>query len=811
MSSGHFAEDAPACHCCAQKIGCPVNLMKHIHLFALFACFLPPSVAFGGVGFSALPEESAQSSEPETGASSRADPVDPPSLPFDLGEYLLRFCTDDALRKLGRTDPRLAELILRCRGLGPNFVHRDARARGLYAIDRMILGSLVSSVAFAPNGTMMALATWSTGQPIEITMFDIATGAPIRAMTVTGLWFTPTWYPANLTFSHDGSRLAFALSNDHHVVVIDVADGHVTNLFENDGMSSVGLSPDSSRLLTTWVDGSLRIYDLASDTFRLLVGHTGAVVSVMFLPGGAHVVSASRDGTIRIWDEAAGAETRRMGPLPAGEVEGLAASPDGSQIAAMYADRTSRIWRTATGECVQVLRAPFRELKLFSQPTPPSLEFSPDGTRLALSEHNGPIELWNMQSRSEEPMVVLASSGGSIRFSPDGNHIASLSTLDRMAVTLRTVAPILYERERFPEPAYWYLRGGGIADASNSSGSPSTVGARSLAGQVRAAYALGAYELAYVIEGADERIESLAFSPTSKRLAVASATSIRIVNAATGAIYKMLPVSATPEREWNCTGAVTFSEGGMELVSSMEQGRITSFNWVSGERIRDFSGGAIGPRGYNSAVQLLHGGSNFLARSPSSCWLCEGQSGARTHMLQGCDGQVTFLAVSPDSNFTAARSPNGDVITIYNTASGSQVATLGLRFWRYWTTELREATAASFSKTDADGTKIAVAFRDLLGIWRAETGEFVRELRLPDEARGKVTALAFSPDGKLIVAGLRDNSIHVWDAETATKIGRYADAPDDESFIKRLVFSPDGKRLASASGTRVTVRSAVTP
>jgi serine/threonine protein kinase/lipoprotein NlpI len=59
-----------------------------------------------------------------------------------------------------------------------------------------------------------------------------------------------------------------------------------------------------------------------------------------------------------------------------------------------------------------------------------------------------------------------------------------------------------------------------------------------------------------------------------------------------------------------------------------------------------------------------------------------------------------------------------------------------------------------------------------------------------------VDAVAWSPDGKRIASGSRDETVHVWDAANGGHIYTYAGHSD---IVWAVVWSPDGRRIASGS------------
>jgi WD40 repeat protein len=58
--------------------------------------------------------------------------------------------------------------------------------------------------------------------------------------------------------------------------------------------------------------------------------------------------------------------------------------------------------------------------------------------------------------------------------------------------------------------------------------------------------------------------------------------------------------------------------------------------------------------------------------------------------------------------------------------------------------------------------------------------------------------LTFSPDGKFLVSGGRDDIVRFWDAQTYTPIGLLAEG--HRKPILRITFNPQGIAFATASG-----------
>ena len=65
-----------------------------------------------------------------------------------------------------------------------------------------------------------------------------------------------------------------------------------------------------------------------------------------------------------------------------------------------------------------------------------------------------------------------------------------------------------------------------------------------------------------------------------------------------------------------------------------------------------------------------------------------------------------------------------------------------------------------------------------------------------------VSSVAFSPDGKRVVSGSDDKTIHIWDAQTGHPVLEPLEGHTDR--VWSVAFSPDGKRVVSGSDDKTT-------
>ncbi|MEP7273002.1 MAG: AAA-like domain-containing protein [Acidobacteriota bacterium] len=320
------------------------------------------------------------------------------------------------------------------------------------------------------------------------------------------------------------------------------------------------------------------------------------------------------------------------------------------------------------------------------------------------------------------------------------------------------------------------------------------------------------------LKGHTDEVSSIAFSSDGGKVLTGSVDeTARVWNTRTGKELMRLkehPVKAlsTPPSIWR-------------VLFSPDDSRILAVGNFTGVAIWDAATGAPLPglQGHQSWIQ-------GLAFSRDGKLLATG-SGDRTVRLwdvatwklikvfTGHGNQVVDLSFSSDG-VTLASASSDETIKLWDVAAapnplglkgmgriayspdGGTLALVGQRVITLWDTKTWKVTRTFKTRgivTGAivyspDGKLLAFGSKDeTASLWDLSSGGERFVLR---GHAGYVQALAFSPDGKLLATGGEDRIIRLWQVDTGQELNEMRGHTDS---VHGLAFSPDGKLLVSSS------------
>ena len=734
---------------------------------------------------------------------------------------------------------------------------------------------LVRSVVFSPDGTLASgswdgtAKLWNTQTRKQIATFPQGS-ADDRVVSVA--------------FSPDGKILAAA---SYTTGLWNVATKQRIATLRGGGQPySVAFSPDGTLAIGLW-NGAVELWNVATrEQIATLKGHTRWVRSVSFSLDGMLLASGNAEGTLILWDVATEQQIANLGGHTLG-VNSVAFSPDGT-LASGAGDRTVRLWDVATRQNIATLDGHTSSVT--------SVAFLPDGTLLASGDTRSTILLWNVAAQEQIANFGQGNGVHSVSFSPDGATLASGSgdgTITLWDVSEWTgprpfaleilsgdgqqgsagaalAQPLVVEvRDQYgdplPDAAVTFTITAGDAKLSgrftvqhattDANGraeltltlglpGPNTVGV-SLGGRELATFTAegvgtgvaeleGDYRIWHLPRAATVRLgkgamgegdRAVALSPDGCYLAVASGIGVWLYEAATSQALALLPSE-------NPVHSVAFSQDGI-LAAGLINGQVELWEVESGERIGTLrhaewgrvaavvfspDGTALASGSWDQVIKVwdvetrrevgtweVPRESNSLwslsvAFSPDGSTLASGfqdrtvrlwdvETQTEVATLKGHTDRVISVSFSPDGGLLASAGGWEDpTVRLWDVATQTEVATL--------IGHTREVYSVAFSPPDG-ATLASGSWDRTVRLWDVATHE---ELATFKEHMGPVTSVTFSRDGGTLVSGAADGTVLLRDVETGN-----ADGLSGHGSLTTMALSADGTLLASGAG-KGTVR-----
>ena len=555
-----------------------------------------------------------------------------------------------------------------------------------------------------------------------------------------------------------------------------------------DTVNSVAFSPDGKRIVTASEDGTAKIWD-AETLLELgtLEGHMGSVKSAVYSPDGKRIVTASNDQTARIWD----AETFcELGTLEGHteRVNSAAYCPNGKWIVTAADDCTAKVWDVETFQILGTLKVG-RIVRLQELATLPkeevllvlkdggfngrvnSASYSPDGKRIVTASNQKTAKVWDAETFQELGSLEGHSDWvSSASYSPDGKRILTVSR-DRIAriwdaETFREL-DAFKEHMGFVQSAVYSLDGKRIVTISED-------------GLAKIWDAVTFLELG-ALEGRKVKVSSAAYNSDGKRIVTA-------LNNETAKIWDAdtFREVGTLEGHESSTESFVYSPDGKRIV--------TTASWNRTVKIWD----AV-------TFRVLGALEGHTAKVKSVVYSPDG----KRIITVSWDNAAKIWDADTFRELDAFKGFMGSVRSVEYSLDGKRIVTVSgdstLKIWNAETFRTLGSMKifALFTESavySPDGKRIITieSFGNTAKIWDAET---FQELGSLEEHMHSVNSVAYSPDGKRIVtASNNDKTAIIWDAETYKELGTLAGHTE---CVNSAVYSPNGKRIVTASDDKI--------
>jgi WD40 repeat protein len=251
------------------------------------------------------------------------------------------------------------------------------------ALTRVLVGAdgALRTLAFSPDGKAIVAA----GEGRKLVLWSREGEEPAHKQTkheasINAVVFTP-----------DGRRIVSG-GGDAGVRVWDLKKDTEAMAFvgHRAPVRALAVSPDGKVLASASDDESVRLWELSTGrSLGVLRSHRAPVTAVAFSPDGKYLITGSQDRTIDVWLHARGKLLKGMRKELASGVVALALSAHGSHVVSASSDGMLTLWDLAGNRPLQQVSAHADISALAS---------TPDGGTVASASRDGVLRLWDSKS-----------------------------------------------------------------------------------------------------------------------------------------------------------------------------------------------------------------------------------------------------------------------------------------------------------------------------------------------------------------------------------------------------------------------------
>lgn len=220
----------------------------------------------------------------------------------------------------------------------------------------------VYSIAFNNDGSLLAVGLGNCTIRIWNMMISPATRPVCEPIVLSG----HKWAVLSVAFTRHNQKDILASGDCKGTIIIWGLEQTMGGVLvctplnklkaHTRGVTSVAFSPtDPQKVVSGSYDSCVSLWNLDDDTQTIIKGHGSYILSVLWSKDGTQVVSASSNGSIKVWStEDYTCVLDLLGHCKA--VLSISLLADGTTLASGSEDETIRLWNMSTGTCERVIR-----------------------------------------------------------------------------------------------------------------------------------------------------------------------------------------------------------------------------------------------------------------------------------------------------------------------------------------------------------------------------------------------------------------------------------------------------------------------
>lgn len=567
-------------------------------------------------------------------------------------------------------------------------------------------------------------------------------------------------------------------------------DGHLSRVY------SVVYSPDGNFLASASKDGTVDIWE----TSNLTVIKTLTLVNdinqyngygafaVAYSPDGKSLAAVAADGRLTVWN-ASTWELNYEVAAHEGQVRAVTYSRDGKYIATGGADSIARVWNAATGEKVHDLH----DDEDGNHAGIEALVFNLDGSILFVGGDNDKIiYAWDMLTGQYSYKLnapgTIANTVNGLAVSPDGKLLASSGT-DRLIRLWNIETKDI--RMEIPGHVDWVY---GLVFTASGSHLISASADRTIR----------IWDTAYgrsvaILTGPSDQVFGVAISPDGRYLASASGdTYVRLWDISPQGSYEVMTLDHEDDVK-----DVLVSPDGKLIASAGLNGVINLWDASTGAIVRKLHGTPRSAEALSWSVDGRYLAAGY-ASGQSAIWdlTLTAEDAEPALLIRGDGPPILGLSLNADSSLLAT-GDNAGIAHVYDTKTGEEVARLDADAVFGWTSSgkfTKNEVWASTVAFNPDGNQLAASYATgLIAIWDWKSGKPSMTL---DGHTDIVENVVYNTNGLLLASASDDGNVILWDLEPSrgeaerirtTFVGHRA-------LVYDVAFSSDGMFLASGGG-----------